>query len=232
MNAVRVIGWRYPHWWAATLSAAAWCWLTVRWWRSSLQHPHTAFTIVDWMIMVFAMMLPLVIDHIRFTAVRSLWARRQRATVLFVCGYLGTWLLIGVALSAMTLVIGTTHVLDFRWTPAAAFAAASLWQLAPAKRRALAKCHRTMPLAPHGWRANRDCLRYGWITGTRCAVTCGALMLACAFAGHGVLAMLSATAVAGVERYDTRAHQRSTPAALGVIAVVYALPNLIPRFWG
>jgi hypothetical protein len=39
--------------------------------------------------------------------------------------------------------------------------------------------------------------------------------------------MLAVTAVAGVERYDMRVHERTTPAVLAVIVLAYALPNLL-----
>ena len=206
------------------MSTVAWCLILARWSGYGREHAHArTFAIWDWALMVFAMMMPLVFGHIRFTATRSLWRRRQRAILEFVCGYASVWLLVGVAVSASLSVVGVTHLLNGRWMPAAAFGAASIWQLAPWRRRALAACHRTMPLAPRGWRADRDCLRYGGAIGTRCVMTCGVLMLGCVFAGHGMLAMLTATAIVGAEGYYVRADERSTSAVLGFVAVAYAL---------
>lgn len=227
MNAVRLVAWRYPHWWAAALSAGAWCLLAERWWRSNHEHVHASgFAVIDWSIMVCAMMTPLVFAHLRFTAARSLWRRRQRAMVLFLCGYGATWLLVGVTISATVLALGVPDPGGLPWLTATAFGAAALWQLLPLKRRALAACHGTVPLAPRGWRADRDCVRYGWAIGTRCVVACGALMLACVLAGHSLVAMLGATAIAGAERYDVRANERATSVVLVLLAVVFAARSM------
>ena len=224
MNGVRAAPWRHPYWWMAAISAAAWVGLIARWSRPNHGHAHTTtFAIGDWTLMVAAMMLPLVFRHVQFTATRSLWRRRQRAMLGFVCGYASIWLLAGAVASAVLLALGRPDLPNLPWLPAAAFGLAAMWQLVPLRRRAMASCHRTMPLAPHGWRADRDCLRYGCSIGARCFVTCAALMLGCVVAGHSLLAMLSATVVAGVERYDVRADERSTSMMLALVAVVYAI---------
>jgi predicted metal-binding membrane protein len=223
VNVARFIAWRYPHWWAFALSAGAWWWLAARWWRTSHDHAQAGgFALVDWSLMVVAMMMPLVFAHMRFAAARSLWGRRQRAVIAFAFGYLATWLLTGLLLSALVSGSVVRHF-DFPWMAAAAFGTASLWQLVPFRRRALAACDRTMPLAPRGWRADRDCLRFGWSVGIRCVVACGALMMACVFAGHSVLAMICASAVAMSERYGARVDERAMSGALALVGVWFAV---------
>jgi hypothetical protein len=81
-----------------------------------------------------------------------------------------------------------------------------------------------MPLAPRGWRADRDCVLYGWRTGTSCALSCWALMLACALSGHALIATLFVTAVALIERYTLRVDRRVLSAALfGAAAITIAI---------
>jgi predicted metal-binding membrane protein len=223
MTSLRAIAWRYPQWWIATSSLFAWAWLISSRVFPSRHHGHArGFALFDWIVMVMAMMLPLVFHHIRFTATRSLWPRRQRAVFAFLFGYTGSWFLIGPAVSTLATFAGVTRFIHSPWTAVAGFAAASLWQLAPQKRRALALCHGTVPLSPRGWRADRDCVQYGSLVGWRCITSCGALMLACVLAHHSLLAMMSATAVAGAERLSIDANGRTTSAALGLLALAHA----------
>lgn len=200
--------WRHPQWWALALCVVAWGAM----FRPHAQHAHTpAARLTNWMIMTAAMMLPLVISQMRFVAERSLWKRRHRAIAGFLAGYLAVWLILGVAVSFIE--PGT-------WLAAAAFAVAGAWQLTRARRVAMASCHRAMPLAPRGWRADRDCLRYGWSVGIYCVATCWALMLACAMAGHNVVAMAGITALLWTER-RTRPRRRAYSAVLFGGAVVF-----------
>ncbi len=216
MTAARRLVWLHPHCWAIVLCAAAWSWLAVRWWNS--HHTH-GLSLLDWMLMVAGMMLPLVFDHLRVAAARSLWPRRHRAMVAFLCGYAGVSLLVGLALSSLVTVTGImAHGGGPPWAVAAALGLAAAWQLSPLKRRALSACHRTVPLAPRGWRADRDCVWYGWTIGRTCFVSCAGLMLACVVAGHSLPAMLAATAVARAERVSVRADAWRTCAALALMA--------------
>ncbi|HUE84779.1 MAG TPA: DUF2182 domain-containing protein [Vicinamibacterales bacterium] len=218
--------WRYPHWWAIALCAGAWGWVAARWWGSRHAHGYGA---LDWTLMVVAMMLPLVFVHLRVAAARSLWSRRHRAIAMFLCGYVAIAVVAGLALFSLA---GATGLLVHGAAPpttvAGAFALAAAWQLLPVKRRALTACHRTMPLAPRGWRANRDCLRYGWTIGGSCLVSCGGLMLACVLAGHSLPVMCFATAVAAAERVTARADAWITSAALALgAAAQFAAGDLV-----
>ena len=218
MTHMRRFVWRHPHWWAATLSAGAWGWLVLRWQQG--HHAHGA-ALGDWMLMIATMMVPLVFDHLRVAAARSLWPRRHRAIAGFLLGYAAIWLLAGAAISLPIAASGLMpHGAATSGLAATAFLSAAIWQLLPLKRRALIACHRTVPLAPRGWPAHRDCLRYGWTVGRSCVGSCGMLMLACVFAGHSLPAMLAATAVAGAERFSARADAWTTAAALALVAAV------------
>jgi predicted metal-binding membrane protein len=94
-------------------------------------------------------------------------------------------------------------------------ATAAAWEIGPIKRRELRRCHRTVPLAPRGWRADADCVRYGLTTGFSCLTMCWALMVACAAFAHSlpVMAVLFGVQLSG--RY-----QRRPSPALAALAVL------------
>jgi predicted metal-binding membrane protein len=176
-----------------------------------------------WFVMVVAMMFPMVLGPVRITAARSLWSRRHRAISGFLMGYLGPWMVFGIAASVAVSGLGTQTRAEPLAAAALGFGAAVLWQITPIKRRAVLACHRTLPIAPSGWRADRDCLRYGWMVGSSCLVSCWALMLACVLAGHSIPAMICATAVGWTERSVARPNQRLLCAAIAGLALTYAI---------
>jgi hypothetical protein len=242
---IREIAWRHPEWWSLAASATAWALILVR--ASSVamgagmaHSPHhgTAalplggplpawrMEALDWLLMVVAMMLPMVVDPIRTTAARSLWARRHRAIGGFLVGYVTPWALVGLFVSGLIAALGVAGWLHLPAGAAIGFAAAAAWQITAIKRRAVFWCHRTTPLAPSGWRADRDCLRYGWMIGWRCLVSCWALMVACVLAGHGIPAMACAAGVGIAERRLPRANLRLASAAVAGLALIYATAAL------
>lgn len=242
------MAWRYPEWWSIALSLTTWLLLAgasgtmgegVS--RIPLHNVHNIHdaqsdvlslavslrTIVpqtlDWMLMVAAMMFPLVLGPIRATALRSVWRRRHRAIVGFLLGYSGPWLMVGISISVLFSGLSVQHRFGPSASAALGFAVAALWQGTAVRLRALRSCHRTTPLAPSGWRADRDCLRYGWSIGLHCIVSCWALMLACLLSGHSLVVMLFASAIGITERYKRRPDQRWFGGLLAGISVVYAV---------
>jgi len=230
------LAWRHPEWWTLGLSGIAWLMLLYpavlsagagHWSHARLAAaPVTPLelwprALADWMLMVVAMMVPLVVDSVRGTATRSLWRRRQRAIAGFLIGYLAPWLVVGALVSVVEVLgrPGSTVAV-------VGFALAAVWQLSPRKWRALQACHRTAPLAPRGWRADRDCLRYGWSIGRTCVLSCWALMLACVLAGHSLPALACASVVALAERYVVRPEQTFTFSLLFGTALVYGILSL------
>lgn len=209
------LSWPHPEWWSLCLCAAAWLAVLSRGGAAHGFHEHAAHAThtsalthgptawvgeaLWWLVMVVAMMFPMVLEPVRATATRSLWRRRHRAIAGFLAGYLAPWALFGVVASVAVSGLRGAGGLGAS-AVVLGFGAAALWQVTPAKRRALFACHKTRPIAPDGWRADRDCLRYGWMVGGACLVSCWALMLACALAGHSAPAMLGATAVGWAER--------------------------------
>jgi predicted metal-binding membrane protein len=182
--------WLHPEWWLLSLCCLAWASMLF---HASRTHAHMAngpspFSgeFLNWIVMVVAMMLPLVIPNLVITARSSLWCRRHRAICAFLLGYLVPWCGLGVVASAF---------LQIQWTSCPAisallFISAALWQRTSTYRGARIACHGTQPLRPTGWKADRDCFRYGSSIGVACLCACWPVMLACAFTGHALIAML------------------------------------------
>jgi predicted metal-binding membrane protein len=239
--------WAYPEWWSLSLCVAAWLVFLVPLGIGTANvhaaHNHTVHSLPVsaslptqtnwliqggwWMAMVVAMMFPMVINPVRITAACSLWHRRHHAVCIFLLGYIGPWLVFGLAASLMVFAVQRLAWLRLSTAAALAFAIALLWQFTRAKRKSLLACHRTRPLAPNGWRADRDCLRYGWMIGGWCLVSCWPLMLACAFAGHGISAMVAVTGLGWVERNQPRPNQFLLAAVITTLGLAQALSGLI-----
>ena len=224
--------WTYPEWSSLLVSGAAWIVLTIMtlggtWRLQSAQATALALWLSQlslWLVMVLAMMLPLARWSLRKTAERTLWRRRDRAIGVFVIGYIAPWALLGAIFAAVVISIAGEHIWHgLPWLAAVGFGVAALWQLTPMRRDASVACYRTMPLAPVGFRADRDCFRFGWNAGTACVLTCWPLMLACVLADHSLPAMVCTTLGTVVERnrYAPRQHVLFTP--LVAVALIYAV---------
>jgi predicted metal-binding membrane protein len=217
---LRRLGWRYPEWWVVIAAAVAWMFM------AGMSHPHAGHTGVSpershgqcplgMAAMVIAMMLPLTLANVRHVALSSLWRRRHRAIAAFLVGYLAVWIVV------QTVIVGTWVRLAplIGWETAAgvAMVGAALWEVAPIKRQRLRRCHRTVPLAPRGWRADAECSHYGVTTGFSCATMCWALMVAARAFSHSFMVM---TVLFGVQM-SGRYRQRPSPvlAALAVLGV-------------
>ena len=227
----------HPEWWALLLSAAAWLLLvgdghSSHGWalclasgpgerRGFIDNLQAAWRtgglcmlMLAWATMTLAMMPLLAVPMIRHVAARSFATRRDRAIAGFLAGLLGLWLLVGgLALTALGGLPAT--LLSDPKTAAAAFLVAAAWQLTPMKRTALRRCHRTMPLAATGWRADRDCLHYGVTHGVDCIASCWAVMLAMAVGPHSPVIGLSIQVIAIREQWSARA-------GVGVAAAMFA----------
>jgi predicted metal-binding membrane protein len=233
---LRRISWHHPEWWVVMAAAVAWMFM------AGMSHPHASHDgispvdishahmshtgiilgrghgqgMLGTVAMVIAMMLPLTLANVRYVTLYSLWRRRHRAIAAFLVGYLAVWIVVQAVI-----VGGTWGVLAplVGWETAASVAmvAAVLWEIAPPKRQRLRRCHRTVPLAPRGWRADADCARYGVTTGFSCVTVCWALMVAAAVFSHSLIVM---TVLFGVQlsgRYQQRPSQ--VFAALAVLGV-------------
>jgi predicted metal-binding membrane protein len=215
--------WLHPDWWSVALCGSAWAVMLLRGWQHAGHEVHHrmpfAQELEHWLLMVAAMMLPLSLDAVRVTAEGSLWARRHRAIAGFLLGYFGPWLALGIVAAGLR---------EASWThtyaaAALGFACAAVWLRTPMHTRALIACHRRLPLAPVGWQADRDCLRFGAAIGVACVWSCWPLMLACAFAGHGLIAIAGGMAVGAMERWSFRPRRRAALAGTLAIAGCYLL---------
>jgi hypothetical protein len=219
--------WSHPEWWSLALCGFAWAVMLSHAWQYAGHGMHHRMTIapetVYWMLMVAAMMLPLLIYNVRFAAFGSLWARRHRAIVGFLLGYFAPWLLLGLAAA----VFRQASWMHTYAVPAIGFVVSALWQRTGIHRRALAACHRSWPLAPVGWQADRDCLRFGSFIGVACIRTCWPMMLACVFAGHGLIAMSGGLVLGIAERWSFRPPKRALLLGSLAMASYYAVLTFI-----
>jgi hypothetical protein len=237
---LRRISWHHPEWWVVMAAAVAWMFIAgVS--LVGMSHPHASSTgstpvgmshahvshtgiilgrgheqgMLGTVAMVIAMMLPLTLANVRHVALSSLWRRRHRAIAAFLVSFIAVWIVVQIA------IVGTwgllTPLVGWQTAGGVAMVAAALWEVAPIKRQRLRRCHRTMPLAPRGWRADADCARYGVTTGFSCVTTCWALMVAAAAFSHSLMVM---TVLFGVQM-SGRYQRRPSPilAALAVIGV-------------
>jgi predicted metal-binding membrane protein len=188
---------------------------------------HTAWTIgisglPYWELMTVAMMGPAALAGVRHTGLNSLLWRRGRAMAEFALAYLAVWTAFGIlAIGAVVLVPG----LPGRAALAVVLAASAAWQVTPLKRRLLRECHRSLPLPPRGWRAERGALRFGLHNGLSCLGSCWCLMLTMVVApGAHLLWTIGLTGVIATERLLKRPRRatRVTAVILGIAAAVTA----------
>lgn len=177
-------------------------------------------------LMAMAMMLPPAMPTIHHIALNSLYWRRRRAVLEF------TTVLVAIWATYSVVVLGALDVSGASSAPFAAAAAlslAALWQLTPAKRRALQACHRTRPLPPGGWRATTAVADFGLRNGLACVASCWAMMLTTAFVGLPKLAWMAAlTVLITAERLSIRPRRASVQVAavLAMAAFAAVAPTL------
>ena len=162
-----------------------------------------------WGLMVAATMLP----------VAAPLARRVRSPALLAAGFLTAWAALGVVVLAGVAALGAAEA-----PPAlggAALMAAGVFQLTPAKARALARCRdHSRPAAsadPTG-----DAVRAGLAKGRASVACCGPLMAAMALGGvGGAVPMLAAGAVIATQAAAPWGTRLTRP--LGAVLLVAAV---------
>jgi predicted metal-binding membrane protein len=92
----------------------------------------------------------------------------------FVSSYLLVWTVFGVVIRGLLFEFGVTPSFT---SLSVALAIAAVWELTPTKQRRLRDCHRSIPLPPRGWAADRAAFRFGLINGQACVGSCAPLML-------------------------------------------------------
>lgn len=206
--------WRVPEWWVWVLILTSWVLLgigvtTAGGSPAHAGHSHGAAPAVTSLASpsdvygVFAMMGPLVLPTLRRTALASLWHRRQQAMVECLVGYLLIWvvsaLVVGVVIHQIATLVGQPLLIGF------VLLAVLVWQRTAVKRRALRACHTMLPLAPRGWRADRDCLGFGVTVGVNCVINCLPLMALAAASDHQLLAVFAISVALVLERFGRHA---------------------------
>ncbi|MDF2847310.1 MAG: hypothetical protein K0R97_1292 [Oerskovia sp.] len=169
-----------------------------------------------WGLMVVAMMLPGLVPSVRHAAFASPRRRRHRTTAMFVAAYLALWMVVGLG---VTLVVGLLR--PGVMAAAAVLVAASSWELTPVVRRALARCHRSVPLGIQGRTADGAALRFGSFHARACVLTCAPFMVAVTFAGHPLWLTLGIATVTCLQKLGADAERWVHPVAvLGVLSAV------------
>jgi predicted metal-binding membrane protein len=157
-----------------------------------------ALSTTMWLTMLIAMAPLLLIREVGRLWRASLRRRRHPTIVLFLGGYVGVWLLVGVALTSLSGWVGASA-----GRIAGTIALVVVVFCSPARQRALNACHRVPTLRVFGTAALWDALRYGIATGRHCAAACGpAMLLALVATEHHLIGMAIVTIVATVERYQ------------------------------
>lgn len=127
-----------------------------------------------WGLMSTAMTVPSLLPAAQHVATNTFRRRRTCAVGAFVATYLLAWVLFGVGAGALVALAGGPAGALFT----AALVAAAAYELTPAKRRALNRCHRSSPLPPHGIRGAVAVTRFAWIHASGCVASCWAAMIA------------------------------------------------------
>jgi len=154
------------------------------------------FTAV-WLAMVIAMAPPLLLREVGHLWRTSLRRLRPLTIAWFVCGYVGIWMIAGVALSTLSewVAVSSDRI-------AIAIAVIVLWHCSPARQRCLNACHRLPALRVFGSAAQLDSLRFGLTTGCYCAATCGLVMLLVLLVrDHHLMVMAAAATMTTFERH-------------------------------
>ena len=216
--------WR-PEWRVATVAAAAWVALFAGLGVHGVDmgSHHAPLTgIAVWTLMVVAMMVPVTLPAVRYVGLNSMRRRRQRAMALYTAVYVGVWLVFGVTAIGLDHLLGTHLGLSEQVLLATMLVVAGGWQLTRAKRRALYACGQTVPLPPHGRRADAGCARFAVLHGCRCMRSCWAIMLVMVIVGHSNLGwMIALTALVLAEELTISGRRLTQPAA-GVFALAAA----------
>jgi predicted metal-binding membrane protein len=165
----------------------------------------------SWLVMLLAMMLPLIWQPLLHVWDRSLAERRGRATLLFLAGYFGVWMLVMTILELLAVALRLAAGSELG-AFLVAIGAAIAWQVMPVKARYLRGCHVLRPLPAFGLRADFASFRFGGEIGRSCMVACWAIMLVpLAGVGAHIPLMGMAALLMLCERY-------SAPRAVGLPA--------------
>jgi predicted metal-binding membrane protein len=161
-----------------------------------------AAAVVNWLVMLAAMMAPVLVQPIQFVRNHGLARRRGRSTLAFLAGYAAIWTVAGAVILSIA---AAANAAGFGWLIRATgvLAIALVWQCSPAKQVCLNQCHVRPELGALGPRAETDVLMFGATHGVWCVGSCWAWMFVPLFfpSGH-ITAMTATTLLIFCERLD------------------------------
>ena len=197
-----------PHWFILVISALLWAFNVsqqlglVRAHHYHHQHAHHSAHVdgvssllkmmFDWMLMVYAMMLPMTSGTIRAIANRIPISRQLRSLVLFIVGYSLVWLAFGLVLQSLSEILSNSQfIVALKNIPSAAiaFVLAALLSNARFRMRLLNACGGIWAPRIIGFKADMDVFKIGLHEGIKCVQTCAHVMIAMQIAGHSFIQM-------------------------------------------
>jgi predicted metal-binding membrane protein len=220
---------RHPEWAPLGASLIGWVLLArVLWFTPAtsdsmpgMGHAHSAMgdgtwaafghELLAWVLMLLAMMLPTTVPAVRYVAFASRRTRRQRSVLAFSLGYLTAWLPLGILVSLLRALLPPLGPVPV----AIAIALAGAWELTPAKRLALRRCHRTAPVRFDGLAADRSASAFGWKHGNTCVIIGGPAMIALTALGHPVLATVTVAMIMFGQKIIRRPERWTPGVAVG-----------------
>lgn len=163
-----------------------------------------------WLMMVYAMMLPMLSGAVNF--IREMLPRylHHYAWLAAILGYSALWLLMGAMMISAGVLLSSEVWFAGHWytwlednTPYAGliWAGTALYCQSKTRKSAVFACTGGQPLAIDFWGAMRGSVKFGWYKAQRCIVSCGAIMLAMMLTGHDLGLMLAVTCLLLYERY-------------------------------
>jgi len=207
-----------PHWFVLVFAALLWVYYV--WQQLSIgnaphhqhihhgMHANTEFSLLklvfDWMVMVYAMMLPMTSGTIRSIVNRIPLTRQSRSLALFIFGYSLIWFIFGLMLLYLTALLADSSLtMMFEGLPVAAiaYALAGLMCNAKFRVRLLTACGSIWAPRITGLKADIDILKIGFDEGVKCVQTCAHIMIAMHIAGHSLLQMAILTIALFYEKH-------------------------------
>ena len=145
---------------------------------------------------------------------------------VFFAVYLGVWVIVGLVAVAGERLASQSFSIGVGVLLSVALAVAAGWQLSRAKRRALFRCRRTVPLPPIGLRADAGCARFALQQGWRCVISCWALMIVMTLVQRSALVWMVALTALVVGEEMTRLGWRLLRPSAAALAVATGLVAL------
>src|SRR6476619_4277172 len=114
-------------------------------WKMLWAANSVVWLVIDWVLMLVAMMAPMLVAPLYHIRICTFARRRIRSMTLFVAGYGTIWMIAGIAIGIVGL--AATWFMPQSYLPAMIVGLIALiWQASPFKQRCLNRCHSHRPL--------------------------------------------------------------------------------------